>query len=73
MSVDEIVSSVKANPFIKLTKEELDIFLACSTIIKEADTCLSDFIRILKYNDEIFIQEVSDKNENTFEKNEFLR
>lgn len=63
MSVDEIVSSVKASPFIKLTKEELDIFLACSTIIKEADTCLSDYIRILKYNDEIFIQEVSDKNE----------
>lgn len=63
MSVAEIISSVKTNSFIKLSKEELDIFLACSTIIKEVDTCLSDYIRILKYNDDIFIQEVSDKNE----------
>lgn len=63
MSVTEIISSAKTNPYIKLSKEELDIFLACSTKIKEVDTCLSDFIRILKYNDEIFFQEVSDKNE----------
>jgi hypothetical protein len=63
MSVEQILSSVKSNPFIVLTKEELEIFLACSTVIKEVDTCLSDYLRILKYNDDIFIQEVSDKNE----------
>ncbi|MCX8104611.1 MAG: hypothetical protein N3D80_01910 [Ignavibacterium album] len=63
MSVSEILTSVKSNPYIVLNKEELDIFLACSTKIKEVDTCLSDFVRILKYNDEIFFQEVSDKNE----------
>lgn len=63
MSVSEILTSVNSNPYTVINKEELDIFLACSTVIKEVDTCLSDFIRILKYNDEIFFQELTDKNE----------
>lgn len=63
MSVSEILTSVNSSSYIVLNKEELDVFLACSTILKEVDTCLSDFIRILKYNDEIFFQELTDKNE----------
>lgn len=63
MSVSEILTSVNSSSYIVLNKEELDVFLACSTLLKEVDTCLSDFIRILKYNDEIFFQELTDKNE----------
>ncbi len=63
MSVSEILAQAKSMPYIVLNREELEIFLVCSTVIKEVDTCLSDFIRILKYNDEIYFQEMSDKNE----------
>jgi hypothetical protein len=63
MSVDKIIDSVKEKSFVVLQKEELDILLACATILKEENTSLSDFIRILKYNDDIFVQEMSDKYE----------
>ncbi len=63
MSITEILASTKKNPYIILQKDDLVILLNCSTIIKEVDTCLADFIRILKYNEDIFVQEISDKNE----------
>lgn len=63
MSIKEIITSTNENPVVILQKDELDILLACSTIIKEVDTCLANFIRIFKYNDDIFVQEISDKNE----------
>lgn len=63
MLIEEIISSVKSNSYIVLTKNELDVFLSCATIIKEVDTCLSDYLRILKYNNDYFIQEQSDRNE----------
>lgn len=63
VSVGNILSSLRENPFVILGKDELEVFLACSTLIKEVDTCLSDFIRILRYNNDYFFQEMSDKNE----------
>ncbi|WP_337866216.1 hypothetical protein [Ignavibacterium sp.] len=63
MSIKEIITATNENPVVILQKDELDILLACSTIIKEVDTCLADFIRIFKYNNDNFVQEISDKNE----------
>lgn len=63
MPITDIISSANENSFIILQKNELDDFLTQSLVIKEVDTCLSDYIRILKYNDDYFFQELSDKNE----------
>lgn len=63
MSINEIIDSVKEKSFAVLQKEELDNLLASSTILREENTLLSDFIRILKFNHDIFVQEMSDKNE----------
>lgn len=63
MLIENILSLVNSSPFIILSKDELNAFLEGSVIIKEVDTCLSDYIRILKYNENYFFQEMSDKNE----------
>lgn len=63
MPITEIISSANEKSFIILQKNELDDFLALSLVIKEVDTCLSDYIRILKYNEDYFFQEMSDRNE----------
>lgn len=62
-SIENILSSLNLKPFIILSKDELNSFLEGSVMVKEVDTCLSDYIRILKYNDNYFFQEMSDKNE----------
>ncbi|MGQ9798572.1 MAG: hypothetical protein ACUVRG_04650 [Ignavibacterium sp.] len=63
MSIENILSLVNSSPFIILSKDELNAFLEASVIIKEVDTSFSDYIRILKYNDDYFFQEMSDKDE----------
>ncbi|MCS7053314.1 MAG: hypothetical protein NZM09_06220 [Ignavibacterium sp.] len=47
----------------KLNPEELKYLLENSKILREENTYLCDFIRILEYNGNLFIQETSDKNE----------
>ena len=46
-----------------ISENELDSIIKDSDIIQETDTLLSDYIRILKRDEEIFIQETSDKKE----------
>lgn len=63
MAIETILTDFKINKYKIINKEELQEFISSSQLIKEVDTHLSDFIRILEYNNEIFIQEMSNKNE----------
>lgn len=46
-----------------ISENELNIFLKNSEILQENDTLFSDYIRILKWNEDILVQEISDKKE----------
>jgi len=63
MSLERIISSVKKNKFLIISKEELNELLSNSILIIEEDTYISDKIRLLKYKTDLLIQEKSSKDE----------
>lgn len=63
MSIDKIVSELKEKKYLSISKEELSELLSNSKILIERDTFISDKIRLLKYEDELIIQEKSTKDE----------
>lgn len=63
MEIKKIIYTVKRKKYIKIKPSELDALLAVSELIDEKDTLLSDKIRLLKYKDELLIQEKNDKDE----------
>jgi len=63
MKVDQMISDLSNNSFIVLDKDKLNLFLSQVKILKEENTYLNDFIRIVNFNEIICIQETSDKNE----------
>ena len=46
-----------------ITKEEFEVILRKAKIVKEANTIISDVIRILNYNGQFLVQETTLKNE----------
>lgn len=63
MNVSEIFSKALTTNYLIIAAAELKSLLEYSEIIRVEDTHLSDFIRVLKYNDNLFIQETTSKNE----------
>ncbi|MDH3268685.1 MAG: hypothetical protein OEM46_07500 [Ignavibacteria bacterium] len=63
MNLPIIIASAKKKKYLTIKKEELKILLDRSKILVEKDTYISDKIRLLKYEDELFIQEKSNKDE----------
>ncbi|HSD63021.1 MAG TPA: hypothetical protein VLB50_04455 [Ignavibacteriaceae bacterium] len=63
ISPESIIKSLNANGKIYLSPDELKNILSFSEIIFEQNTLISDFIRILKIDDRIIVQEKTDKNE----------
>ncbi len=58
-----ILKDLSANLKLYLPIEELERILSFAVIISEQNTLISDYIRILKIEDHIMIQEKTDKNE----------
>lgn len=63
MGIDKIVSELKEKKYLSISNEELSGLLSQSKILIERDTFISDKIRLLKYEDELIIQEKSTKDE----------
>ena len=63
MQENEIFNKATSSNFIMISEEELSFVLNNAEIIRTEDTHLSDFIRIIKYDDNIFIQEITFKKE----------
>jgi len=63
MQENEIFNKATSSNFIMITEEELSFVLNNAEIIRTEDTHLADFIRIIKYDDNIFIQEITFKKE----------
>ena len=63
MNVKEIFNKALNINFLIIDEEELKSVLDNSEILRIEDTHLSDFIRVLKYDDNLFVQEKTFKNE----------
>lgn len=63
MEVKEIFNKALNSNFIIIEEDDLKSVLEKSEIIREEDTHLSDFIRVLKYEDKLFAQETTFKKE----------
>jgi hypothetical protein len=51
MLVVKLISDLSDNPYIILDKNNLNLFLSQVKVLKEENTYLNDFIRILNFND----------------------
>jgi len=63
MEVKEIFDKTLNSNYLIIEEDELKLVLDNSEIIRVEDTYLSDLIRVLKYDDNLFIQETTFKNE----------
>ena len=63
MQVTEIFDRVLNSNYLIIEDDDLKSVLNSSEIIREEDTHLSDFIRILKYDGNLFAQEITFKKE----------
>ncbi len=61
--IEKVLSDLLQNPVSVLKEEELNSFLSIVKIVKEEDTHLCDYIRIIQYDNDIFIQEKNNRNE----------
>ena len=61
MEAKEIFSKALNSNYLIIEEDELKSVLDNSEILRVEDTYLSDFIRVLKYDDKLFIQETTFK------------
>ena len=63
MKSSYIIDSLKKKKYLIISKEELDDLLSNSELIIEENTYMSDKIRLLKFNDQLILQEKTTKDE----------
>lgn len=63
MDAKEIFNKALSTNFLIIEEADLKSVLDNSEILRIEDTHLSDFIRVLKYDDNLFVQETTFKNE----------
>ncbi len=63
ISEKEIVDNLKTNKKVYVPVKMLDDILSQAEVEYEHNTLISDYIRIIKLNDNIVVQEKTDKNE----------
>lgn len=63
MNTSEIFNRASKEKFIIIEDFQLEAILKESEIIREEDTQLSDYIRLLKFDNNLFIQETTFKKE----------
>jgi len=63
MNIQEVIASAKKKNYLIISEVELKELLSVSKLVIEENTYISDKIRLLKYNDDLMIQEKSTKDE----------
>ncbi len=61
--MDELIEASRKAKYIIISSEQLQTLLDACELIQEHDTMVSDKLRLLRYNDHVFVQEKSDKGE----------
>jgi hypothetical protein len=63
MQAKEIFNNALNSNYLIIEEDELKLVLDYSEILRVEDTHLSDLIRVLKYEDKLFVQETTFKKE----------
>jgi len=63
MNLERIISSIKKKKCLIISEPELNELLSHSKMIIEENTYISDKIRLLKFKDELILQEKTTKDE----------
>ena len=63
MESKEIFNKALSTNYLIIEEDELKLVLDNSELLRIEDTHLSDFIRVLKYEDKLFVQETTFKKE----------
>ena len=63
MEANEIFNKTLNSKYLIIDEDELKLVLDNSELLRIEDTHLSDFIRVLNYEDKLFVQETTFKNE----------
>jgi hypothetical protein len=63
MNKSEIITRILNSKYLIIDEDDLKSVLDNSEILRIEDTHLSDFIRVLKYDENLFIQETTFKKE----------
>ena len=63
MNSSYIIDSLKKKKYLIISEKELNDLLANSELIIEENTYMSDKIRLLKFNDQLILQEKTTKDE----------
>jgi hypothetical protein len=63
MNLERIISSIKKEKYLMIGESELNELLSHSKMIIEENTHISDKIRLLKFKDELILQEKTTKDE----------
>jgi hypothetical protein len=63
MNLPKVIASAKKKKYLIISELDLKELLALSKLIIEENTYISDKIRLLKFNDELILQEKTTKDE----------
>ncbi len=63
MNAKEILDKLVSSKYLIINNDQLHSVLENSEIIRVEDTHLSDFIRLIKYDENLFVQEITFKKE----------
>lgn len=73
MKASEIFNKATNSKYLIIQVDELNLVLQDAKLLRIEDTHLSDFIRVLKYEDKLFIQETTFKQEILIRKMDSLK
>ena len=63
MKLSKTIDSAKKKKYLIISEEDLDELLSTSELLVEENTYMSDKIRLLKYRDQLILQEKTTKDE----------
>jgi hypothetical protein len=63
MKLNSLMQEAKKSKYVILSESESEALLSASEVLREEETLISDKIRLLKFKNDLLIQEKSDKDE----------
>jgi len=63
MRIKELITRAKKKAYLKLSEKKLELLLSKCKVVEEKDTLISGKLRLLSFQNDLFIQEQSNKGE----------
>ena len=63
MGIKELITRTKREVCLKINEKDLELLLSKCRVVEEKDTLISGKLRLLSFQNNLFIQEQSDKGE----------